>query len=128
MYRQEDQDSKWFATPAMATNIKKAKEIDRRRAAATEELRCCGHPIHFVFILVGFSPCSHRLLFLLQTGQTSHTNSFGGGGHRKVWNAEVYGLVLAPRMKKRMWGFLCLLLNSWRVLTPTSRHNIPPNF
>jgi hypothetical protein len=33
-----------------------------------------------VFILVGFSPCSHRLLFLLQTGQTSHTNSFGGGG------------------------------------------------
>jgi hypothetical protein len=76
MYRQEDQDSKWFATPAMATNIKKAK-IDRSRAAATEELRCCGQLIHFVFILVGFSPCSHWSLFLLQTGQTSQYEIIG---------------------------------------------------
>jgi hypothetical protein len=46
----------------------KAK-IDRRsRAAATEELPCYGQLIQFVFILVGFSPCSHWFLFSFADG------------------------------------------------------------
>jgi hypothetical protein len=88
MYRQEDQDSKWFCDFGDGDKHQKAK-IGRRRAAATEELRCYGQLIHFVFILVGFPPCSHWFLFLLQTGQTSRVNSGMERGYNSICDDHI---------------------------------------
>jgi hypothetical protein len=93
MYRQEDQDSKWFTTPAMATNMKKAN-IDRRRAAAAEELHCYGQPIHFVFILVDFSSVFTQVSFSFADGANLLYGFFLGGVGRKVWKEVITFVIM----------------------------------